>query len=150
MNTVCSPCFASNGKTTCRTKKSSRKPAYPSQTPSCLKKSCAGLAMSQGWKIYACVQYQQGLHIKNPTLQPPTNMQKLTINLPKILVHEKSATIQTYILQLLTWQPSQSRQVPVVYKCIWRKDFWGRFLMNQTRHQRAFLVSFTFFLSLFF
>ena len=32
--------------------------------------------------------------IKNRTLQPPTSMQKLTINLPKIFVREESAIIK--------------------------------------------------------
>ena len=35
-------------------KKSSRQPAYPAWSPSCFRCSSVGLAMSQGWKTYAC------------------------------------------------------------------------------------------------
>ena len=53
-NTTCVPSLASNGKTICQRKKSSREPACQAQSPSCFRCSCAGLATSQGWKIYAC------------------------------------------------------------------------------------------------
>ena len=53
-NAACTPSSASNGKTTCRTKRSAREPACPASSPSCFRCSCAGLAMSQGWKTYAC------------------------------------------------------------------------------------------------
>ena len=39
------------------------------------------------------VQNAVGLRIKNRTLQPPTSMQKLTINLPEINVCEELAII---------------------------------------------------------
>ena len=45
-NAAWTPSFASNGKTTCRTKKSSREPACPAKSPSCFRCSCAGLATS--------------------------------------------------------------------------------------------------------
>ena len=48
------PSLAFNGKTTCRTKKSSREPACPALSPSYPWCSCAGLAISQGWKRHAC------------------------------------------------------------------------------------------------
>ena len=51
---VCAPSLASNGKTTCQTKKSSRKPAYPAKSPSCFRCSSAGLDMTRGWKTLAC------------------------------------------------------------------------------------------------
>ena len=53
-NAACAPSLESNGKTTCRTKKSSREPACQAWSPSCFRCSCAGLAMSKGWKTYAC------------------------------------------------------------------------------------------------
>ena len=53
-NAACAPSLASNGKTTCRTNKSSREPAFPAWSPSCFRCSCAGLVMSQTWKTYAC------------------------------------------------------------------------------------------------
>ena len=53
-NAACASCFASNGKTTCQTKKSSRQPACQAYSPSCFRCSCAGLATSQGWKTFAC------------------------------------------------------------------------------------------------
>ena len=53
-NAACAPSLALNGKTMCRTKKSSREPACPAYNPSCFRCSCAGLAASQGWKTYAC------------------------------------------------------------------------------------------------
>ena len=53
-NAACAPSLPSNGKTTCRTKKSSREPAYPSYSSSCFSCSCAGLSTSQEWKTYTC------------------------------------------------------------------------------------------------
>ena len=53
-NAACAPSLASNGKTTCRTKKSSKEPACPAWSLSCFRCSCAVLATSQGWKTYAC------------------------------------------------------------------------------------------------
>ena len=44
-NAACAPSLASNGKTTCRTQKSSTV---------CFRCSCAGLATSQEWKTFAC------------------------------------------------------------------------------------------------
>ena len=55
-NAACAPSLESNGKTMCRTKKSSREPACPAYSPSCFRCSCAGLAASQGWKTYACLK----------------------------------------------------------------------------------------------
>ena len=53
-NAARAPSLASIGKTTCRTKKSSREPACPAWSPSCFRCCCAELATSQGWKTYAC------------------------------------------------------------------------------------------------
>ena len=44
-NAACAPFLASNGKTTCRTKKSSREPACPVYSPSCIRRGAAAL----GW-----------------------------------------------------------------------------------------------------
>ena len=48
INAACAPSLASNGKTTCRTKKSLREPACPAYSPSCFRCSCTGLATLQG------------------------------------------------------------------------------------------------------
>ena len=48
-NAACAPSWASSDKTTCQTKKSSREPDCPAQSPSCSRCSCAGLTTSQGW-----------------------------------------------------------------------------------------------------
>ena len=53
-NAACSPSLASNGQTTCQTKKSLRQPACSVYSPFCFRCSCAGLATSQGCKTYAC------------------------------------------------------------------------------------------------
>ena len=55
-NVACAPSLASNGKTTYRTKKSSREPSCPAQSPSCFRCICAWLATLQGWKTYACLK----------------------------------------------------------------------------------------------
>ena len=53
-NAACAPSLPSNGKTTCKTKNSSREPACPAYSPSYFKCSCAGQATSQRWKRFAC------------------------------------------------------------------------------------------------
>ena len=53
-NAACAPSLASNGKTACRTKKSSRDPACPAQSPSCFRCSCAGPVPSQDRKTCSC------------------------------------------------------------------------------------------------
>ena len=63
-NAACTPSLASNGKTTCRTKKSSREPACPALSPSCFRCSCTGLAKPQGWKTYACQKQSSSANSK--------------------------------------------------------------------------------------
>ena len=61
---ACAPFLASNGKTTCQMKKSSREPVCPAQSPSCFSCSCAGLAMSQEWKMYVCPKQSSSVSSK--------------------------------------------------------------------------------------
>ena len=46
-NAACAPSLALNGKTMCRTKKSSREPAWPAQSPSCFRCSCAIVVLQE-------------------------------------------------------------------------------------------------------
>ena len=54
-NAACAPSLASNGKTTCRTKKCSTEACLPSIESILLQLQCAGPATSQGWKTNACL-----------------------------------------------------------------------------------------------
>ena len=51
-NAVCTPSLASNGKTTCQTKKPWREPGCPAENLSCFRCSLGRQPRSQGWKMY--------------------------------------------------------------------------------------------------
>ena len=65
VKTACTPSLASNGKTICQTKKSSREPACPAYSPSCFRCICTGLATSQGRKTQTIPKQSSSASSKN-------------------------------------------------------------------------------------